>query len=360
MIKVSIKRIIAFLPFAGAYFLALGIAALAIAFFGENVLFKDGAFSAVKVACYLPDDSSLNEAGFSFISNMNSIEDTVSFVQFDSEQEVRDAVMDEEVSAGLIIPENFASGIFSGENPDVEVVFRSADTFDEHVVNDIMLVLANDLSVGQASTQTAYLLGDEYGLDTDASEELAGQVRANSLGYAMDRFRLFDITTLDSISEHSLTQKIAASALVYVFLLSVFVFSYFCKGSNRAFLIRAKLSGIRPIVFFLIEALSVSVMMYLAFLLFSFGFKYGKLGVDPMAFVLMIPVLMVIAFTVTGICYLFKTPVSASYISFAVFTVLMYLAGGLLPLEFLPKFLQDASVFNPLRYLIAFTLEAMF
>ena len=361
MIKVAFKRIIAFLPYAGAYFLALGIAAMAIAFFGENVLFKDGAFSAVKVACYLPDDSSLNEAGFSLISNMNSIEDTVSFVQYDSEEEVRDAVDDGDVSCGLIIPANFASGIFTGENPEVELVFKSADTFDEHVVNDVMLVLANDLGVGQASTQAVYALCYEYDIDGGDTADLADSVRTAELTYALDRMRVFDYTTLDDISQFTLTQKIASSALVYVYLLSVFVFAYFCKGSNPAFVARAKLSGISPVRLFLIESISIALMMYAAYALMAGALlMFTDIGLDAMSYVYMFPIIVILAVIVTGISYLFRSPVSAAYISFAFFTVLMYLAGGLLPLEFLPRFLQEGAVYNPLHYIIDLTMEAMF
>ena len=360
MIKVAFKRILAFLPYVAAYFLALGVVAMATAFFGENVLFKDGSFSAVKVACYVPADSSLNAAGFSFISNMNSIENTVSFTEYDSEEEVRDAVDNDDVSCGLIIPDNFASGIFSGENPEVELVFKSADTFDEHVVNDVMLVLANDLGVGQASTQTAYSLCVEYNMDNSDTEDLAERVRMQELGYALDRMNIFDYKTTDVITEYTLTQQIAAAALIYVFLLSIFVFAYFCKGSNPAFVARAKLSGISPFCFFIVEALSVAVMMYAAYVLLGVGLLFTDIGLDPLSFVYMFPIITIIAVIVTGISYMFRSPVSTAYISFAAFTVLMYLAGGLLPMEFLPKFIQELSVYNPLRYLIDFTMEAMF
>ncbi len=361
MIKVAFKRILAFLPYVTAYFLALGLTAMAIAFFGENVLFKDGTFSAVKVAYYLPNDSTLNAAGFGVISNMSSIEDTVSFIEFDSEEDVRDAVDGGDVSCGLIIPSNFASGIFSGENPEVELVFKSADTFDEHVVNDVMLVLANDLGVGQAATQAAYTICYEYDIDSSDTATLADTIRVDELGYALDRMNVFTYETIDDISEFTLTQKIAASALVYVFHLSVFVFAYFCKGSNPAFIARGKLSGIAPWRMFLTEGFSVAFMMYIAYAIIALGLLFfTKIGIDAMSLVYIVPIIVIIALIVTGISYIFKSPVSAAYISFAVFTVLIYMAGGLLPLEFLPKFLQEGAVYNPLRYLIDFTMEAMF
>ncbi len=360
MLKVAFKRILVFMPYVAAYFIALGLAALAFAFFGENVLFKDGAFSMVKVACFVPADNSLNSAGFSLIANMNSIENTVNFVECDSPEEVREAVDDEEVVAGLIIPEGFASGIFSGENIDLEVVFKSADTFDEQVVKDVMLVLANDLGVGQACTQTIYTFCDQEGVEYGLTMDLTEEVRTRELGYALDRLNMFEYESVDSITTFTLTQKIAGAVLVYVLLLSVFVFAYFCKGSNPAFIARAKLSGVPPVVFFLTEAFSVAVMMYIAFAVIIIGLHFTSIGISLMALVRMMPIIALIAFIVTGVSYLFKSPVSAAYISFAAFTVLMYLAGGLLPLEFLPRFLQEGAVYNPLKYVIDFTLEAMF
>ena len=360
MLKVSLKRILVFMPYVAAYFIALGLAALAFAFFGENVLFKDGTFSMVKVACYVPADNALNSAGFSLIANMNSIENTVNFVECDSPEQVREAVDEEEVVAGLIIPEGFASGIFSGENIDLEVVFKSADTFDEQVVKDVMLVLANDLGVGQACTQTIYTFCDQEGVEYGLTMDLTEEVRTKELGYALDRLNMFRYESVDSISSYTLTQKIAGAVLVYVLLLSVFVFAYFCKGSNPAFVARAKLSGIPPFVFFLTEALSVAVMMYIAFAVIIIGLHFTSIGISLIALVRMLPIIALIAFVVTGVSYMFKSPVSAAYISFAAFTVLMYLAGGLLPLEFLPRFLQEGAVYNPLKYIIEFTLEAMF
>ncbi|MBR1797478.1 MAG: ABC transporter permease [Clostridiales bacterium] len=360
MIKVSVKRVIAFIPYAAAYFIVLGLTAFAIAFWSQNVLFKDGSFSAVKVACYLPDDSSLNDTGFSLVSHMNSIESSVSLIKYDSEDEVREAVDDEEAVAGLIIPEGFASGIFTGENLQIEVVFKSADTFDEHVVKDVMLVLANDLGVGQASVQTVYSLCDEYDIDADQTSEIVSVAQANELGYAIDRMSIFDINTLDDISVFTLTQKITAAALIYILLLSVFVFSYFCKGSNDAFIARAKLSGISPVRFFITETCCVASMMYVIYVLFFAALNLADIDINVRSLLLIIPVITIISLIVTGVCYCFKTPVASAYISFSVFTVLMYLAGGLLPLEFLPLFLQKGAVYNPLRLLIDLTMEVMF
>ncbi|MBQ7274141.1 MAG: ABC transporter permease [Clostridiales bacterium] len=361
MIKASIKRILHFFPYVAAYFLALVVAAMAFAFFAENVLFKDGAFSMVHVAFYMPSDNQLNSVGFSFISHMNSIENSITFDECDDPEEVREMVDEGDVVAGLIIPDNFLSGIYYGNNPEIEVVFKSAETFDEQVVKDIMLVLANDLGIGQACTQTVYSFCDEIGLDDQASEDFASDIRSRELEFAMDRIGgIFDYETIDSITAYTLTQRVTGAVLVYIYLLSVFVFSYFCKGSNPAFIARAKLSGIHPAAFFGIEGASVFFMMYASFVLVVAGLKFTKIGVSYAALYRMIPVLIIIALMVTLVSYLFRSPVTAAYVSFSVFTVMMYLAGGLMPLEFLPKFLQESAPYNPFKYIIDITVGAMF
>ena len=342
------------------YFLVLGLTALVIAIWGESIFFKDGTYTAVKVACYNPDDSEVNGLGFNVISHLKGFQGSLNFELYDSEEQVREAVEEGEAAAGLILPENFVYGVAVGTNPPVEVIYRSADTFDELMVNDAMTIIADELGIGQACVQTTYMYCDQVGITGDRAYIIANNVAVDEISYAVDQLGIFKIKDIDDIADHTLSQKIIAGALVYIFLISVFVFAYFCKGSNEAFIARGKLSGVKPYRFFIIESLSVASMMYIVYLMLFIIMYKVRIGAGAGSLYRMIPVLIILSVIVTGMCYLFKTPISASYISFAVFTVLMYLAGGLVPLEFLPRFLQKGAVFNPLRYLIDFTMEALF
>jgi hypothetical protein len=73
-----------------------------------------------------------------------------------------------------------------------------------------------------------------------------------------------------------------------------------------------------------------------------------------------IPFILLIALAGTALCYLVKSPSTVAYISFGAGTALMYLAGGLLPLDYMPHFFQLAAVYNPLYYLITFFVRSMF
>ena len=79
-----------------------------------------------------------------------------------------------------------------------------------------------------------------------------------------------------------------------------------------------------------------------------------------LSLITVIPAVLIIALLGTGLCYLVKSPTAVSYITFGAGTILMYLAGGLIPLDFMPVFFQKAAVFNPFYYLIRFFMRSMF
>ena len=54
MIKAYCKRVLLFLPYVLCYFLALGIAMLALVMYASEFLFENNTDSIVSVACYVP------------------------------------------------------------------------------------------------------------------------------------------------------------------------------------------------------------------------------------------------------------------------------------------------------------------
>ena len=360
MIVACIKRILRFLPYAGAFILALGAAVFSIVYFGEDLLFRDGTFSAVDVSVFVPEDTSVNGIGFAFISSLDSVEESVNFVQLKSPEEVRDSVAKGVCPVGIIIPDEFAASVMSGENLSLDVIFRSSDTFDEYVVNDILKTLARVLGSGQAATQVTYRLCDIYGAEISTENAVINRVSSDTLSYALSRQRLFKPASLDYISVHTVREKMTASYILYIMFLSVFIFSYFCKGYTAAFRARAKLSGYGSAGLFMIETLCVSVVMYFMFILIYIVLSFTPLRLSALSAASFIPFILIVSVIITGLTYIVKNPVYASYISFAAFTLLFYLAGGLFPLEFMPQFLQELSAFNPFTYLLSCATEALF
>lgn len=355
MIKASLKRTLYFLPYVAIYFLVLCVMAGSIIAYAQNIFYKDGSFAQVNVACYYTEDS-YSTFGFQFVEDMDSFEQSVNLVECDSPEEVLELVSDDEAVVGLIFPDGFVDSVLTGENSSVDVVFSDSSTFDGYVVNDLLTSLTNMLGVGQACVQTMYDFCRTYDIDTNKVD--IAQIR--SLSYAVSRFDLFEKVQADSITRYSLVQKTLASYGIYILLLSGFVLAYFYKGNSAAFISRARLAGISRLRFFLLEIILSSLLLYAPTLLIFIGLMISPLKVSPLSLVAVIPVVLVIATLISSVSYIVKNPIASGYILFALFTVLMYLAGGLMPLEFMPRFLQEIAVYNPCYYLIDFMLKVMF
>ena len=100
--------------------------------------------------------------------------------------------------------------------------------------------------------------------------------------------------------------------------------------------------------------------MYLLYILLFIVFIAVFHTVNPLSLITIIPAILILAMLGTTLCYIVKSPAAVSYITFGAGTSLMYLAGGLIPLDYMPKFFQTAANYNPLHYLIVFFMRAMF
>ena len=65
---------------------------------------------------------------------------------------------------------------------------------------------------------------------------------------------------------------------------------------------------------------------------------------------------LIISAVISFIIYTVKNPVTACIVVLFAVLILIYPAGGLVPVECLPLFMQKAAVYNPFRYLIKFVL----
>lgn len=355
MLKAFFKRSLNFMPFVAVYFLVLCLMAGGIIAYAQNIFYKDGTFAIVNVACYYSENAE-NNYGLQFVENMESFEQSVHLIDCRTPEEVVELVEDGDAVAGLLFPDRFVDSVMTGENLSVDVIYNESATFEGYVVSDLLSSLTKMLGVGQACMQTMYDFCSAY--DLDASAVNIAQIR--SLSYALSRFDLFDEVQADSISSYSLVQKTTASYSIYILLLSGFVFAYFYKGNTAAFEARARLAGISKCKLFIFEDIFTALMLYVPVLVLIIGLMASPLKVSPLALIAVIPVVLIISTIIAGVCYLFKNPVASGYVLFAISTVLMYMAGGLMPLEFMPRFLQELAVYNPCYYLIEFMLKVMY
>ena len=361
MIKAYCKRVLLFLPYVLCYFLALGIAMLALVMYASEFLFENNTDSIVSVACYVPDDESYNRLGIALVQRMDSVKHTIDINQVNSENKVVRLVEDGDAIAGIIVPEGFIENMGTPEAKHVSVIYRDADTFEEHIVNDLLYAMSDLLGTAQASILSAAEYAENMGVGNSEIYEIRGDVQSKSFSYVMDRKALFHKVDADDIvAKYAIRERLTASYTLYILMMSVFVISFFYKGNNDIFRARAKLSGIKTWKIFLIESGCAAVMIYLLYIVMFICLCFIFESMKILSLITVIPTILIIALLGTSLCYIVKSPAAVSYITFGAGTLMMYLAGGLIPIDFMSRFFQNAAVFNPFYYLIRFFMRSMF
>ncbi|MBQ6017847.1 MAG: ABC transporter permease [Clostridiales bacterium] len=361
MIKAYCKRVLLFLPYLACYFLALGIAMLTLVVYASEFLFEDNTDSIVSVACYMPDDDAYNRLGLGLITRMESVKHTVDINMVKSKKQVLSQVESGDAIAGIIIPEGFIEKMGTDEAVQAEVIYRDADTYEEHIVNDLIYTMSDLLGTTQCSILTAGELAEELGEDSYGAYLVEYDVQDNLLNYVLDRKDRFrEVSVDDLVAKYGVRDQLTASYTLFILMMSIFVISFFFKGNNTHFRARARLSGIKTWKIFLLEAGCAAFMMYLLYVLLFIVFAVVFHTVNPLSLITIIPAILILAMLGTTLCYIVKSPAAVSYITFGAGTSLMYLAGGLIPLDYMPKFFQSAAVFNPVYYLNLFFMRSMF
>jgi len=361
MIKAYLKRVLLFVPYVLCYFLALGIAMLTLVMYASEFLFEDSTDSIATVACYVPDDEAYSRLGIGLVKQMDSVKHTIDIKQVNTEKRVVRLVEEGDAIAGIIVPEGFIEKMGTPDAEMVTVIYRDADTFEEHVVNDLLYAMSDLLGTAQASILTAGEYAKEMGFSDGDAWEIEREVSSNSFSYVMNRKTLYNkVDVNDLVAKYAVRERLTASYTLYIMMMSVFVISFFFKGNNDIFRARAKLSGIKTWKIFLIETGCAASMIYLVYLLLFICLCFIFESMKILSLITVIPAVLIIALLGTGLCYLVKSPTAVSYITFGAGTILMYLAGGLIPLDFMPVFFQKAAVFNPFYYLIRFFMRSMF
>ena len=362
MIKAYCKRVLLFLPFLLCYFLALGLCMLAVVVYASEFLFEEGSEDSIlEVACYVPDDEAYTRLGLNFFKQMDSVRHTIDIEIVDSREEVVSMVEDKDAVAGIIVPEGFIETMGTPDAVQASIIYRDANTFDEYMVNDLIYAISDFFGTSQCAIITAGEYARQMGIDDAGANSIGYTVQNKCFEFFLARKTLFrKIDAEDLVAKYEVREQMIGSYSLYILMMSIFIISFFFRGNNEVFRARAKLSGIKTWKLFLVEACCAAVMMYFLYAITFIVLFIIFDTVNIAGLFTVIPFILLIALAGTALCYLVKSPSTVAYISFGAGTALMYLAGGLLPLDYMPHFFQLAAVYNPLYYLITFFVRSMF
>ena len=356
----DLRRAMRILPATLLYTLLFLLVSLIVIKNAEKLFFDPNKYGQVPVGLVMPLDSDRNKFGLKLVQDMQSFREAMDIRQYDTEEAGKAALDASEITALILIPDDFVDAIYRNENKPIRIIFRENNTLEEHIINDLMLSSANMLGTSQAASMSVKALGESVGVDPELTAKVIDSLESYYFTYIIGRESLFTKKSFDSLAGLSLKEQLAGSYGLLVLSFLCFILTAFYQGKHPAYQIRQKCAGVSRLGIGISEWISTVVLLYAAFLLVFFGFTIAKLGPKPTALIMILPVLMILGLFILLLSYSVHSPVYSNLAILVSIVLLMYLAGGLIPADFLPKFLQDLCKWNPVSWLIHFTQHVLF
>lgn len=359
-IRFDIKRCFKLLPGLLLTTLLFLFAAGILLHYYTPILFGEEPFQQVNVALYMPEDSGYNQMGLSMVSNMKSFQDSLNIIQTDTYEEGYAMLVNKEAAAFIVIPEGFISSILNGNNNPIRILLNGTKTFETYVVNDLLQNAAALLGTAQAAVYSVYDISVQYGLDHETNIAFQNQIDTVNMTYVLARESIFSEENFDLLHAFSLTEQLAASFLLLILFMTCFILTAFYKGNNDAYYIRQKISGIGKGKLLISNCLAASIDIYVVYIMIFAGLLIMGLHPTFLSLLTILPVILIVSLFIGLISEFVSGPHMANLIIFLMVLLLLYLAGGILPLQLMPKFLQHTAGYNPMTWLIQYTLHTVF
>lgn len=169
--------------FAGA--IALLFLAGAIALLAGRALYGDAVMGRVQVGVILPKEDALARQMVSMISSLDSVKSLCDFQYLDQEESL-EGLKDGSLSAVMDMPEGLIQGIMNGSNPTVRVLMPENAWLESRIFKELTEAGAEILGASQAGIYAGNELYQLYGMESDIPE-LERDLNQIYLSYSLPR-----------------------------------------------------------------------------------------------------------------------------------------------------------------------------
>ena len=328
--------------------------------YSEDLIYSKESFAAVTIGMYMPEQSAENDSAMNFAKNMDSIKESADIKEIKVPEHGKELVKKGELTALIIFPNNFINSLYGGEAEPIKVILNENMSLEEHLVNDMIIVASDILGIAQTAYRYYNLILKELNVDPEIIEKLTNDLDNRNLAYAASRNTVFDIVNINSRSAHHLRETLTASFIFIILMLMCFQITGFYKSYNSSFIMRQHKEGGGSVSMFFSRLLSGSMILYTVYLLIFVLLVAAKTKPNYLSLITMIPVVVLAAAITLFASMLFKSEHLANGTIFIITILVIYLAGGLIPLILMPKFLQSAAAANPFTYLLKYILWSIF
>lgn len=345
-LKLELKRACKRLPhiFAGA--IVLMLLAATVAFLASRMLYGEKAADRIKVGVVLPEGDFVARQAVSMIGSLESVKSICDFEYMDREQGER------RLKAGTLyavmeVPEGFVRDIMNGVNTPVRILMPKGAGLESRIFKELTDAGAATLGAGQAGVYAGDELCALEGM-TDSIPQLEEELNRIFMGYSLPRMDYFRNVEVRATGDVDSLHFYGISAAVLFLLLCAIPVSAYLSPASRAMRQKLAIIGVGNATVLGVRILGLGLLLSATALVPAA--IAGAMGWISMGLHGTLAVLAVCLSASSMIVFLYQAAGSLTggvMLLFLTATIMHFLAGGFLPLVFLPASVRAAAPFLP-------------
>lgn len=333
------KRLLRQMPYLLAGVAVMMLLIGTAAFSASQLLYGGKSLSKIEVGVVLPEDDSLSEKVTKMIASLDSVESLCSF-KYLNKYEAFEKVKKGELQAVLEVPSGMAGGILDGTNQPATIWLADESGIEGAVFRELSEAGSSVLGTSQAAIYAADEFLENHGFSNQifTSERDLNRI---FLKYAMNREALYKNKTVSAAGNVSTAVFYGISGIVFLMLLTGIPAAGFLSPHETTLEQGLDRIGIGRSYQLFCKLLWMTVLLMAvtgAGYIYAARNGYALLGNKEL--IVWCLICLVISAWNMVIYEACKNEAAAIVALFVINTVLIFMAGGIIPSIFLPEAIQ--------------------
>ncbi len=243
--KLEIKRALGRLPQLLAGVVVLLFLTGTTALFASRALYGEQASGRIPVGVVLPEEELLAKKALSMIASLDSVNSLCDFLYLDRAGAM-EGLKAGKLSAVMDVPEGLVRGIMEGTNVPVRIIFPQEAGVESRIFQELTDAGAGTLSAAQAGIYAGNQLCRSYGLESRIPL-LEADLNRIFLSYSLPREDYFRHSLVNATGDLTTVAFYAASAYVLVLLLGAVPVSGYLLPSPMVLARKLRMAGVGPL-----------------------------------------------------------------------------------------------------------------
>lgn len=313
----------------------------------------------VKVGVVVPTEDTMTMAFVNTISNMGEISTLCDFF-ITTEQEGKEQLEQDKISALLVVPENIIQKIYRNEVTSFQMVTPKEPTMESALMHELAETATSLVLTAKAGDFTAYNLFRQFG-KTGTMQKVATDMNGSYIRFVMRQETLYEdhpVTEQDGMSDQE--RMIVAAIVLVLFLLGIPIVQLRKKPSAVLSLQLAR-GGVSSLFSLTVDVILTAFSLFVVLLAGVFTFVLGfQVNVYPG---FLVPCLLLGSFCATAFFSMLSSwaqrTAGSVLVVFVMSVMQFFLAGGIFPVYLLPEACTGLGEALPGGQLMDFLYQGM-